>query len=200
MARTAAVGFLITSILWCGSALAQRGNTPDQPKTAAPAGQENQKPSQHDNNIEPYRLDFSLIELEDGKKINTRRYSMNLTAGNNDEIRIGTRVPVLTGPPPTPGSNVASTQVQYMDVGTRIWANLRQRGDSVELQVRSEISNLDTPDAHDRSTVRLPPIVRSINISGSTLLVTAKPIVIGSTDDPNSNRQFQLEVTATKVR
>jgi hypothetical protein len=29
--------------------------------------------------VEAYRLDFSINELEDGKKINTRQYSMNLT-------------------------------------------------------------------------------------------------------------------------
>lgn len=79
------------------------------------------------NNIEPYRLDFSFNELQEGKKINTRRYSMNLTAGTADEIKIGTRVPVHTGPPePQPGMNaLANTQFQYMDVGTKIWANLR---------------------------------------------------------------------------
>jgi hypothetical protein len=44
------------------------------------------------------------------------------------------------------------------------------------------------------------PIVRQIKISGSTLLVVAKPILIGSMDDPNSKRQFQLEVTVTKLK
>jgi len=32
------------------------------------------------------------------------------------------------------------------------------------------------------------------------LLPLAKTIVIGSADDPNSKRQFQLEVTVTKLR
>jgi hypothetical protein len=203
MARVAAICFLIVSVLQCGPALAQseHDKAPDETKAATPASQENPQDSarQHDNNIEPYRLDFSFNELEEGKKINSRRYSMNLTAGNNDEIKIGTRVPVHTGPPQTAGSNTPA-QFQYMDVGTRIWASLRRRGDGVELQVRSEISNLDATDTHDRTTGWLPPIVRSINISGTTLLVTAKPIVIGSTDDPNSNREFQLQVTATKLR
>jgi hypothetical protein len=38
-------------------------------------------------------------------------------------------------------------------------------------------------------------VVRQIKIDGDTLLVTGKPIMIGSVDDPNSKRQFQLEVT-----
>jgi hypothetical protein len=37
-------------------------------------------------------------------------------------------------------------------------------------------------------------------ISGSTLVISDKPVIIGSVDDPNSKRQFQLEVTVTKLR
>jgi len=198
-------------VLPCRPALAQseHDNALDETKAARPASQQNPQDSarQHDNNIEPYRLDFSFNELEDGKKINSRRYSMNLTAGNSNEIKIGTRVPVESGTSQTAGSNTREqVAFQYMDVGTRIFASLRRRGDRLELQVISDISNLhaaDTHDAtqtHDRNEGWLPPIVRAINISGSTLLVTAKPIVIGSADDPNSNREFQLEVTATRLR
>ena len=151
-------------------------------------------PQQPQKAIRPYRLDFSLNELEDGKKINSRHYSMNLTAGSGDEIRIGTRVPVRTGSDP-----VANNMLQYMDVGTKIWANLREAGDDVQLEVRSEISNLDRAPGHD-SNPALPPIVRQIQLRGSTLLVVGKPIIIGSVDDPNSNRQFQLEVTVTKLK
>jgi hypothetical protein len=206
MPRAAAIGFvIIILVLSCGPVLAQeRDSSSDQTKAATPTSQENsrEKASEHDNTIEPYRLDFAFNEMEDGKKTNTRRYSMNLTAGSADEIRIGTRVPVPAGPPQAqPGTNaLVNTQIQYMDVGTRIWANLRRHGEGVQLEVRSEISNLDSTERHDRNTGWLPPVVRQINISGSTLLVTGKPILIGSMDDPNSVRQFQLEVTATKLR
>ena len=41
----------------------------------------------------------------------------------------------------------------------------------------------------------------SLNLdSGSTLALLGKPMVMGSVDDPNSKRQFQLEVTMTKLR
>ena len=150
------------------------------------------KQPQSQKAIRPYRLDFSLNELEDGKKINGRHYSMNLTVGSGDEIKIGTRVPVRSG-----WDQVASNMnFQYLDVGTEIWANLRESGDVVQLEVRSEISNLDTHEAHPA----LPPIIRRIQIRGSTLLVDGKPILFGSVDDPNSNRQFQLEVTVTKLK
>jgi hypothetical protein len=44
------------------------------------------------------------------------------------------------------------------------------------------------------------PVLRQLRISGATIVTTGKPIVIGVVDDPNSKRQFQLEVTATKLK
>jgi hypothetical protein len=148
--------------------------------------------------LQAYRLDFSLNELEDGKKVNTRHYSMNLTSGSANEIKIGTRVPVATGSY-APGSGDVNTQYQYMDVGTRIQSILRPRGDECELEVSSEISNVDTESKQGEGP-RIAPVVRQIKMEGSTILVLNKPIVIGSVDDPNSKRQFQLEVTVTKLR
>jgi hypothetical protein len=43
-------------------------------------------------------------------------------------------------------------------------------------------------------------VIRQLKISGSTLALLGKPMVMGSVDDPNSKRQFQLEVTMTKLR
>jgi hypothetical protein len=145
--------------------------------------------------VRPYRLDFSFNEIADGKTVNTRHYSMNLTAGGGDEIKIGARVPVATGSGPN-GTSLG--QYQYMDIGTQIWAQLRDQGDDLVLLVRGEVSNLDM-DAGDHASA-LPPVVRQIKINGDTLLVVGKPIVIGSADDPNSKRQFQLEVMVTKLK
>jgi hypothetical protein len=87
-----------------------------------------------------------------------------------------------------------------MDVGTKIWANLTMEGGGdLRLDVTSDISNLDTPASPGRSP-NVHPVVRQIQINGTTLLITGKPMLIGSVDDPNSNRQFQLEVTATKLK
>jgi hypothetical protein len=143
--------------------------------------------------VRPYRLDFSLVELQNGKRTNTRHYSLNLTAGSGDEIKIGTRVPVRSES--FTNVNTPVTQFQYLDVGTNIWAFLRQVGDELQLEVKGDVSDLDKAANKD-----LGPIVRQMKISGTTLLVTGKPIVIGSMDDPNSDREFQLEVTATKLR
>jgi hypothetical protein len=140
-----------------------------------------------------YRLDFSVGEIEDGKRINSRQYSMNLNAGDNNEIRIGTRVPF----------EQKQGEYTYLDVGTNIWCQLKDRrdllwlGNDVSLRVRSEISNFALPE-QQRQNDR--PLLRQLKIDASTIAVLGKPVVLGSVDDPNSKRQFQLEVTVTKLR
>jgi hypothetical protein len=146
--------------------------------------------------VQPYRLDFSFNEVAEGKVVNTRHYSMNLTSGSSNEIKIGTRVPVAVSSSP---SAPAAMQYQYMDVGTNIWSQLREHGDELTLAVRAEVSNLDVGTSSSGGAM-LPPVVRQIKIDGETLLVVGKTLTIGSVDDPNSKRQFQLEVNITKLR
>lgn len=159
------------------------------------------KPVKVEDSVEAYRTDISFNELEDGKKVNTRRYSIDLTGGRPNDIKIGTRVPVVSGncnssSASSPSAGV-SEQYQYLDVGAHLSAQLISHAG--ELHVSGDISSLDTSAGPDASA-RLGPIIRQIRIEGSTALVLGKPILIGSADDPNSKRQFQLEVTVTKLR
>jgi len=140
-----------------------------------------------------YRIDFSVNEMEDGKRINSRQYSMNLNAGDTSEIKIGTRVPI----------EEKAGEFSYLDVGTSIWCRLRDRnndawlGNAVLLSVGSEISNFAVPDQQGQN---VRPLLRQLKLAASTAAQLGKPTVVGSMDDPNSKRQFQLEVTATKLR
>lgn len=136
-----------------------------------------------------YRLDYSVNELEDGKKVNSRQYSMNLNTGDANEVRIGTRVPV----------EVKQGEMQYIDVGTRIWSRLKERDNALLLEVRTEISNFANPDQAVRGTNSMP-LLRQLQINASTVAFAGKPLVVGSVDDPGSRRQFQLEVTATRLK
>lgn len=151
--------------------------------------------------IQPYRLDFSFNELEGDKTINTRHYSMNLTSSESNEIKIGSRVPVTTFV--NNKDSGAGTQFQYIDVGTNIWAQLKPiaNTDEQELIVRSEVSSVDANSAPGvGQAADLGPVIRQMKISGSTILVEGKPLIVSSMDDPTSKRQFQLEVTVTKLR
>lgn len=147
------------------------------------------KPDDTEKTTAAFRIDFALDESEDGKTINTRHYSMNLVPGfaTSNEIKIGTRVPVE-------GKDGA---MQYIDVGTNIWSRMVERGDSLQLEVRAELSNFANPEQESRTTM---PLLRQLHISASTVATIGKPTVVGIVDDPNSKRQFVLAVTVTKLK
>jgi hypothetical protein len=143
--------------------------------------------SETEKAVNAYRLDFSVNEIEDGKKINTRQYSVNLNAEDANEIKIGTRVPVES----------KQGEFQYLDVGTSIWCRLGERASGLPINVRAEISNFATPD---QQAPQARPVLRQLSIKASTVAQLGKPMVVGSVDDPNSKRQFQLEVMVTKLK
>ena len=141
--------------------------------------------------MHPYRADFVISQLEDGKRINARHYSMLLNTGGWNQIKIGTKVPVSTG-----SSFQGQSQFQYLDVGTSIDCKLIESGDDLAIDVHSDFSNLSAPEEQHSPQ----PIIRQVSLSGNTLVISGKPVVIGVVDDPSSHRQFQLEATVTRLK
>lgn len=158
--------------------------------------QEENKPASEDNKtkterpitkaVHAYRVDFSISELQDGKRINSRHYSMDLNSGPWSQIKIGTRVPV----------SQAQGMFQYIDLGTSIDCEVDEQGEDLALDVRSDFSNISNPEEQHSAQ----PIIRQIKINGRTLTAPGKPVVIGAVDDPSSTRQFQLEATVTRLK
>jgi 3D (Asp-Asp-Asp) domain-containing protein len=178
MNRKVAVGFvklLVISLCWSTPISRAQEQTPA--KTQAESV---------DKATNAYRLDFTINEIEDGKKVNARQYSMNLNAGDANSIKIGTRVPV----------EAKQGEFQYIDVGTNIWSRVKERDNGLALEVRAEISNFAIPDQANRSM----PLLRQMQINASTVMLPGRSTVVGSVDDPNSKRQFQLEVTVTRLK
>ena len=168
------LGFMIC---WAAAAYAQ-----DAAQAKSTTEAKTEKP------VHPYRVDFSLNEMEDGKKINTRQYSLNVNAEDANELKIGTKVPV----------EVKSGEIQYIDIGTNVWCRIGEGSDGIALSVRAENSNIANPEpASGRDTL---PTIRQLQIKASTLAQLGKPMIVGSVDDPSSKRQFQLEATVTRLK
>src|SRR5579862_2259975 len=109
---------LLGLLICCGMAAHAQDSAPAKPTTETKPA-----PDAADRPLHAYRLDFSVNELEDGKKLNSRQYSLNLNADDANEIKIGTRVPVEAG----------HEQFQYMDVGTSIWCRIGERPDGIAM-------------------------------------------------------------------
>ena len=178
------LAIMLTMALATGNTVAAQNSS----RTSAENVSDEKSAAQKERSLmEAYHLDFSLNEMEDGKKINSRQYSTDLATNEGNEIKIGTRVPVQS----------KDGEFQYLDIGTNIFARLGETRGQTELVVRAEISNFAAAEHDPRD---MHPVIRQMKIGGSTLLPLGKTIVIGSADDPNSKRQFQLEVTVTKLK
>jgi hypothetical protein len=135
-----------------------------------------------------YKLDFVVKEIEGGKAVNTRTYSTNASSDKNSAavIRAGNRIPV---------SN-PSGQFNFIDVGVNIDArNIQELGSDIGMTIQAELSTAQPQEAPNT-----PMVVRQNRWSSQVILPLKKPTVIFSSDDLNTKRQMQLEVTATPIR
>jgi hypothetical protein len=139
-----------------------------------------------------YRLDYTLTELEDGKKIDSRQYSISVGGGTpsgrpwQGRVQIGTRVPV----------DMKSDGTQYVDVGTKISGLISMRDGAQVLDTDCDVSSV----ALDEAKVDGRPILRELIIRNEAPVTVGKAVTVGTADDPNSKRKFQLEVTVTEIK
>lgn len=167
-----------------------------QDETKQAAEDDKGKSNNSSKPVHAYRVDFSIVELADSKKVNTRHYSMVANSGPWSTLKIGTRVPVATGSYRNSTTEaLVNTQFQYLDVGTNIDCEVNEQGEDLSLDVRSEFSNLSSDEQRTNQ-----PIIRQIKIAGRTIVAPGKSVVIGAVDDPSSNRQYQLEAIVTKLK
>ncbi|HXO87013.1 MAG TPA: hypothetical protein VN885_00080 [Candidatus Acidoferrales bacterium] len=101
-------------------------------------------------------------------------------------MQIGTKIPA--------GMKSDGTN-QYVDVGIRICGLLRMRDGAEVLDTDVDVSSL----APDEAKVDGHPILRTLTISNQTPVGVGKAMMVGTADDPNSKRKFQLEVTVTEI-
>jgi hypothetical protein len=175
-----------------------------------------------------YRLDFKVSESAGEKKPRSRSYSLVTEGRETARLGIGRPVPVSapaalpvsapapvyapvrttgTVPAPTPAltQNVAaSDRRQPLDAGRHIECRVVSENErTIELFVDAALCS-PRMNQHDRSEKASPKGAGGADpalmcIKDRVILELGKPTVIAMVDDPDSERTFQLEVTATRV-
>lgn len=140
-----------------------------------------------------YRLDFVLSELADGKKVNSRSYSvLAQTDGRMNKLRSGARYPVSTQ------NEQKITQIQYLDIGVNIDCRLEEQDGVVSLYATIDSSSASWPSPDTAHTPAGQPVIIQMRSEVRSPLRPGTSTVISSMDDPASKRRFQVDVTATK--
>ncbi len=152
------------------------GQQPTPPPTQPP-----------DNPNAAYRLDYVIAEIDNGKRVNTRTYTLLTDDGGEGNMHLGMKMPLQAEKGPI-----------YLDVGLRIDCRLRPRdGSNVWLSTRFELSTLSE---QAQSTVSGALPLRTVEWSNRTVLPLGKSTDIAGGDDLSSQRRFELSVTVTRLK
>jgi len=143
--------------------------------------------------VPTYKMAFSVYELQDGKKINQRDYSLLVEANGRgaNTLKIGTKVPIDTG----------KDSYTYTDVGFELRCSAAETvNNKLGVSVDITVSNFAIPEQNtDPRTSGGRPVLRGVTQRVSAVVNPGKPQILTSMDDVNSTKRMQVELTATKV-
>jgi type II secretory pathway component GspD/PulD (secretin) len=149
-----------------------------------------------DRPAKAYRLTFTLNKSDTANPAGSRHIGMVVVIGNKSEVKLGTKVPIVTGSFDDQSSK-ANTQVQYEDVGLNIEAWLDSSGDALRLRTKIEQSSV----SDEKSNVGIQdPVLRQAVLDGSSNLVEGKPLTLGTLDAPGGSGKVEIEVVAEPVK
>jgi len=137
--------------------------------------------------VAAYRIEFNVREIEAGKRLNSRNYMMVVEDGSRGMIRVGNSVPYTSG-----------EKVQYRDVGMNIDCRPREREGGVALEWSLESSGVVAQE--QTAGVSTNPVFRQQRTNNTSVVTPGKPTLVASMDDVVTNRRYEIEVTATKVK
>ena len=172
-------------LILIGVALLAQPAAAQESKESRPAASRPEKPA----GTTTYKLDFTLTELEDSTRVNSRSYSLLLEEDAWGRTRIGTRVPINLG---------EGKGIQYMDVGFSLDASFNQRENDLRLELRLEVNSF-VPAEGEAARPR-EPVLRSMRNELAATIIPGKPTLLTTVDELGSRCRFQVEVTATRVR
>jgi type II secretory pathway component GspD/PulD (secretin) len=149
-----------------------------------------------DHPAKSYRLTFTLNESGAGNPASSRSIAMIVVVGNKSEVKLGSKVPIVTGSYDDQTSK-SNTQVQYEDVGLTIEAWLDSSGDGLRLHTKIEQSSVS--DEKSNVGIQDPVLLQSV-FDGSSNLVEGKPLMLGVLDGPGGLGKTEIEVAAEPVK
>jgi type II secretory pathway component GspD/PulD (secretin) len=145
-----------------------------------------------------YKLAFVLNEFENGKKVNSRSYSMLALEDRRGQFRVGSRVPVATGSVSGGSSSTVNTQFQYLDVGVNIDCRVTGTEDNLALDGTVEVSQISMPSQSPGALNQ--PVIRQSKTAFGAGVPVGKQTLLATLDEVDAPRHMEIEVTATKVK
>jgi hypothetical protein len=147
-----------------------------------------------------YKLEFTIKEVEAGKVLNSRSYSViavHDARAKGVSIRAGTKIPVNVGP----ANSGVGGNFSFFDIGVNIDCQVMAEVDGrLSLSVNGDISSMPTTaetTGQAAGGASGPPTIRQNRWVSVVTIPLRKPTLVFASDDMVSKRQMQMEVTAT---
>jgi len=150
-----------------------------------------------------WRVTYSFTQADNGRvphipavgDVGSQHISLIVASGERSDLKQGNRVPIVTGATAS-DTPQASSQIQYVDVGLSIYANIDGAADSLQLHTKVEQSSI----ADEKSGVTAQdPVLHQTTLEVTSKLTPGKPLVLGSIDVPGTTRHEEVEVTVEPV-
>jgi hypothetical protein len=153
---------------------------------------------------EGYRLDFKVSESEGEKKLRSRNYSLVTEGRESARLSMGRPAPTPASAPSQNGASPDKKQSPDAVAGRHIECRVVAENErTIELFVDAAFcsSRMKQPVREERASLQNPGSADPtlLCVRDRVILELGKPTVIARADDPDGERTFQLEVTATRV-
>ena len=139
-----------------------------------------------------YRLTYTLIESDNGRRVGVQHFAMVVVTGQQVVMKQGDKIPILTGNF-NKDSTTQQTEFTYIDVGMNIDATLDRFAGGLRLRSQVEQSSAVSPLPN---SVAQDPVIRQSKLQGTSVLTPGKPQTVGSIDIVGSTRHIDIEVIA----
>ena len=145
-----------------------------------------------------YRLTYTLTVSEANKRVGVQHFAMTVSAPTNrGTVKMGEKIPVVTGSyGPNPQAGV-QTQFTYLDVGINIDATVAEDANGIELTSKVEQSSAAPAPAKLDGVDE--PVIRQMVLMNTSLLLPGKSVTLGSLDIPDSTRHIEIDVMAEQL-
>jgi type II secretory pathway component GspD/PulD (secretin) len=150
-----------------------------------------------------WRVTYSFTQADNGRvphipavgDVGTQHISLIVASGERSDIKQGNRVPIVTGATASDTPQTTS-QIQYVDVGLSVYANIDGTADNLQLHTKVEQSSI--ADEKSGATAQDPIIHQSV-LEVTAKPTPGKPLVLGSIDVPGTTHHEEVEVTVEPV-
>ncbi len=148
-----------------------------------------------------YKIEIILSEFDDGKRTNTRSYTIEAEEGMPASIKLGDRVPIVTGGPARAEEDkLLNVQFQYLDVGLNITSWVWNYQGRLGLKIDVDQSSIAVPNTSALRVAPNQPMIRQLRMQNTAFVTLGKPTLITSVDDPGkANHKYTIEATLTKM-